>query len=192
MPRVRRKKRDIRRNSRHVRPSYFPLIFFLFPSSSFQLLSTLTNPVALKEHAVQPADSLRDSSRATSVSGHGTRVTCLLSSTSCCCCCQPLDAPLRPLLSSQRSRCLTSVKALYSAMVPENGADESGQSTTIRSMIEPSGSRFVAVLGNLAIGVCRTWLLGSRVKGRENEMQIIYACTCKCSRRRKYQCKSVK
>ena len=27
-------------------------------------------------------------------------------------------------------------------------------------MIEPSGSRFVAVLGNLAIGVCRTWLLG--------------------------------
>lgn len=126
MPRVRRKKRDVRRNSPHVRPSYFPLILFLFPSSSFYLFSTLTNPVALKENAVQP-DSLRDSSRATSVSGHGTRVTCLPSSTSCCCCCcQPLDAPLRPLLSSQRSRCLTSVKALYSAMVPENGADESG------------------------------------------------------------------
>lgn len=140
---------------------------------------------------MQP-DSLRDSSRATSVSGHGTRVTCLPSSTSCCCCCcQPLDAPLRPLLSSQRSRCLTSVKALYSAMVPENGADESGYGTTIRSMIEPSGSRFVVVLGNLAIGVRRTWVLGSRVKGRQNEMQIIYACICSCRRRRKYRCKSV-
>lgn len=49
-------------------------------------------------------------------------------------------------------------------------------------MIEPSGSRFVVALGNLAIGVCRTWVLGSRVKGRESEMKIIYACVCSCRR----------